>query len=338
MRYGCRRGDGVHRTDLHARSHHAERQGGIAVDHDLRLSRLDRRNVVLEAEIGFGPGIAGFHQFDIGVDDGSALVVENEGNLLARHLRLEAVDVAEQAEHEHVLAALGIGHQAQAFLFHRNFINLAARCQKVFMGSLIGLDDRRIPVVAPFVFQQNDAALFKFSFAYPAHQDLFVEGDDEVGLVAAVGDVFGADADAVSAGPFDAARGGLDFGRNDFDRPDAVAFAGGDGGEGLAAFLRPFSGIADYFDDMFVQRSDILCHRGESVAAVSFGQQFGFQCRIHVHRVVCREIFRSGSITIKPCAGARSSVLPDRCRIIWRRRRRLRQDRRCPYRVSSDRI
>ena len=117
--------------------------------------------------------------------------------------------------------------------------------------------------------------MFQFTGADPAQQDLLVEGNDKVGLIAAVGDVTGADPDAVAAGSLDAACRGLDFGWNDFDRPDAVALAGGDCGERLAAFLRPFSRIADDFDNMFVQCPDVFFHRSGSAVAVFVGQQIG---------------------------------------------------------------
>ena len=63
---------------------------------------------------------------------------------------------------------------------------------------------------------------------------------------------FDPDADAVAAGAGARTAGRLDFGGNDLHRPDAVAVAGAEVGEHLAAGLGALSGIADDLDDVLV--------------------------------------------------------------------------------------
>ena len=103
-------------------------------------------------------------------------------------------------------------------------------------------DDRRVAVLAPHALEQDRRAGLEFARVHAAEQHLLVERDDEVGLVAAVGDALGADADADAAGAGHAARRRLDLGRDDLDRPDAVAAARGDRRRATgrsAARLRP---------------------------------------------------------------------------------------------------
>src|ERR1019366_3173013 len=54
----------------------------------------------------------------------------------------------------------------------------------------------------------------------------------------------------VAAGPFSRTRRRLDLGGDYFHRPDSVSHLGGNGAEDLAAFLRAFPGIGDYFYSM----------------------------------------------------------------------------------------
>lgn len=86
---------------------------------------------------------------------------------------------------------------------------------------------------APHAFEQDDAVRLELAGVNAAEQHLLVESDDEIGLVAAVGDVLRADADAVAAGAGNTAGWWADFGGDDLGRPDAVAHAGGDGAERL---------------------------------------------------------------------------------------------------------
>ena len=109
-------------------------------------------------------------------------------------------------------------------------------------------------VLAPHVLEQDGAAGLEFLRAHPAQQHLLVEGHHQVGLVAAVGDVAGADADAVAAGAGHAARRRTDLGRNDLGGPDAVAHLRGDRAQRLAALLRALARIADDLDDVLLQR------------------------------------------------------------------------------------
>ena len=77
-------------------------------------------------------------------------------------------------------------------------------------------------------------------------------GDDDVSLVAGVGDRRRTQADAVAAGSGARPAGRLYFRGDDLDRPDAVAVAGTEVGKHLAAGLCTFSGIADDFYDVLI--------------------------------------------------------------------------------------
>ena len=108
-------------------------------------------------------------------------------------------------------------------------------------------------MLAPHVLEQDRRAGLELAGAHAAEQHLLVEGDDEIGLVAAVGHALRADADADAGRAGDAARRRLDLGRDDLDGPDAVADARGDRAERLAAALRAFARVADDLDDVLGQ-------------------------------------------------------------------------------------
>ena len=101
---------------------------------------------------------------------------------------------------------------------------------------------------------------------HAAEEHLLVEGHDEVGLVAAVGHALRADADADAARAGDAARRGLDFRGDDLGGPDAVAHAGGDAAERLAAALRALAGVADDLDDVLGERGRAFLPGGTAPA------------------------------------------------------------------------
>ena len=122
-----------------------------------------------------------------------------ERDLLARELQVEAVDVAEHAQREHVLAAARVGDELAALALHRNLVDLVARRDELLVGLGIGGGDLRVAVLAPHAFQQDGAARLELAGAHAAEQHLLVEGDHQVGFVAAVGDAARAEPDAVAA-------------------------------------------------------------------------------------------------------------------------------------------
>ena len=211
-------------------------------------------DAVLEREVFVRPGTAGVEQSDIGSDDGLVLLAEHQRHLLCCKLHVEAVDVAQHAEREHVLAAPRVGHDGAALAFHWDLVHVVAGGDKLVVDFYIGVDDGLVAVVAPHALEQNSGAGLQFAGADAAKQDLFVEGDGQVGFIAAVGDAAGAEADAVAGGAGHAAGGRADFGGDDLHGPDAVAGARGDGAEALAATLRAFAGVADHLDDVFGKR------------------------------------------------------------------------------------
>ena len=117
-----------------------------------------RRDAVAKIEIGLRPLVPGFEQHDVRIDHALVLLAEGEDDLIHRQLQLQAVDVAQHAQGEHVLAALRVGDQGAALPFHRDFAHLVARGHELVVGLDVGRDDLRIGVLAPHAFQQDDAA------------------------------------------------------------------------------------------------------------------------------------------------------------------------------------
>ena len=259
-----RRRDRVHGADVHARGQHAQRDGGVAADHHLRLGHGLGRDAVLEVQRALGPVEAGLHEAHVGLDDLARPSCRRCSAICARaSVEVEAVDAAQRAEHEHVLAAPRVGHQRAALAFQRHFDDAIAVGEQRLHRLEVRGDDLRVLVLAPDALEHDRRAGLQLAGAHASEQHLLVEGHHQVGLVAAVGDAAGADADADAAGPGHAARRRLDLGRDDLDRPDAVAAARGDGGEALAAALRAFAGIADDLDDVLGQVPGRLrCWRG----------------------------------------------------------------------------
>jgi hypothetical protein len=219
-------------------------------------------NCVLDVEIGLGPLVARFQQLQIEVDDPGVLLPEDEADLLTGHIQVEAVDAAEEAEDEHVLAPGWVGNVLHALPLHRDLVQPEALRLELVIDVCVGNGDLGVGVRAPLVLQQNDAARFELLGAIPPEQDLLVEGDHQVGFVTAIGDLLGGHADAVSARPGDAARRRLYLGGDDLDGPNAVAHARRDRSEGLAAALRALARVADDLDDMLLERYRFLgCRR-----------------------------------------------------------------------------
>ena len=248
-----RRGDRVHRAQFHARGHDAQGQRSVAVGGDLRVFGRGGRDAVTEVEIALRPLITGFEQHHVGVDDALRLLAESERNLLTRRFQVEAVEVAQHAKGEHVLAALGIRRDLVALILHRDFAHVVTGFDEALVGFAVGRRNVEILVLAPHAFKQDDAAGLEFAGTHPSKQHLFVEGHHQIGLVAAVGDVVRADTDAVAAGPGHATGGRTNFRRDDLGGPDAVAHARGNRAKRLPAALRSLAGIADDLDDMFAE-------------------------------------------------------------------------------------
>ncbi len=108
-------------------------------------------------------------------------------------------------------------------------------------------------MLAPRRLEQDRRVGLELARADTAQQHLLVERDDEIGVIATVRDRAGPNANADSGGPGDAARRRLDLGRDNLDRPDAVAAAGGDRAQRLAAALRTLARVADHLDDVLGQ-------------------------------------------------------------------------------------
>jgi hypothetical protein len=258
MRHRGRRRDRVHGADLHARGQHAQCERGIAVDHDLRLGGLDGRDGELDVEVVLSPGEPGVEQALVGLDDLAVLLLQREGHLLAPQLDIEAVDAAQHAQHEHVLALAGVGHELQALALQRDLDDAVPVLPQAAEGLGIHGADAGVAVLAPHALQQDDAAALQLTAADAPEQDLFVEGNHQVSLVAAVVDGFRSEPDAVAAGTGDAACRRLDLGRNDLDRPDAVAHPGGDRAQRLAAALCALAGVADDLHDVLADPDGLL--------------------------------------------------------------------------------
>ena len=215
--------DRVHGANFHTGAEYAQRQRGIAIDHDLRLGGALGRNAVAKIKIRCRPFLPGLEQHDVGIDHAAVLLAKGQFDLVNRQFHFQAVDVAQHAQGKHVLAALGVGHHGAANLFHRDLVDPVAGSHQFVMCLDVRGHDLRILVRAPHALEQDDAVRFEFLGAHPPEQHLLVEGHHQVGLITAVGDVLRTDANAVAAGPGHTACRWANFCRNDLRGPDAVA-------------------------------------------------------------------------------------------------------------------
>ena len=124
---------------------------------------LGRRNAVLEVEVAFGPDKARLQQALVDLDDLLVLFAEGARDLLGAELRVEAVQVAQDSENEHVLALARVGHQLVALVLERNFVDAEAGVLEHGDGVDIGSDDLRVAVFAPHALQQDLRARFQFA-------------------------------------------------------------------------------------------------------------------------------------------------------------------------------
>ena len=250
MRSGSCGCDRIHGTHVHAGSHDTECNSRIAIHHDLRFLDACSRDIKGKIEIFANPVIPSLQQIEVVIDDLLTFFGKRKADLFARQVDVEMIKAAHHAERKHVFAALRIADIFQAFLFHRNFINIKALCNQLIIRFRVGFRDSSICIGAPFVFQQNDCAFFDVFRFDAADQHLLVERHHQIGIVTSVGDAEGADTDAVTAGAGLAARRWFDLSGDDFNSPDAFAHFSGDGAEGLRGFLRTLAGVAEDLNDV----------------------------------------------------------------------------------------
>ena len=111
------------------------------------------------------------------------------------------------------LPLLRIVVDGEALLFHRNF-DYAVRARGELGECLVPRSsDLGIGACRPGILEQNGRIRGDRSEAVTPKQNLLVEGDDQVGFVAPVGDRSGADSYAIAARAFGGPRRGLDFRR-----------------------------------------------------------------------------------------------------------------------------
>ena len=101
-------------------------------------------------------------------DVDSAYRLSENRDLLAREFEVEAVDAAQHAQHEHVLAAPGVGHQCAALALQRHLDDLVAAIDQRLQGVVVGGDDLRVLVLAPDAFQHDRRAGLELAGAHPA--------------------------------------------------------------------------------------------------------------------------------------------------------------------------
>ena len=251
------------------------------------------------------------------------LLAEDERDLLAGQVHVQAVEVAEHAEHEHVLALARVGHQRAALVLHRHLVHPVTLGDQAREGLGVLRGDLRVGTLGPDALEQDDAARPQFAGVDAPEQHLLVECDREIGLVAAVADGLRADADPVAAGARHAARGRLDLGRDDLDRPHAVAHPGRDRAERLAALLRALARVAHDLDDGLVERDDLLRRGRRAPGPGRHAPRPQFRCSIH-------RITSAG-------ARARTRARRGRCRTACPRRRPAAPGRRNRCRAGRER-
>ena len=187
-------------------------------------------NRVLEVEVRLAPGEAGLEQLHVGRDDLLVLLAEDARDLVARELHVEAVDAAQHAEHEHVLAAARVGHQRAALALERD---LDRRGSRLRCSDFTRLDVRRDDLSDPCAratcsragsSRRASARRRARGPSSTCSLNATTRSVSSPPLVTALR----ADADPDAARAGDAARRRLDLGRDDLDRPDAVAAARGD--------------------------------------------------------------------------------------------------------------
>ncbi len=178
-----------------------------------------------------------------------ALPAQDGLHLLERLLHPEAEDLGEHPDDEHVLADARVGHHFEAGRFHGELDHVEALSAELGHRGRVLLAHLFLRVLGPLALEQHDGAGPEGGVGDPSVEHLLVEGDHQVGALAAVGDLVAAEAHPDARGAGAGSGGRLDLGRNDLDRPDAVAQLGADGAEGLAGLLGAFAGVGDDLDD-----------------------------------------------------------------------------------------
>ena len=227
-----------------------ERERGVAVDDQLRLRRSFGGDRVAEVEVLLRPRPACLEQFDVLRDHPLVLLGEDGANLLAREPHVQAVEVAEDAEREHVLATARVRDELAALDLHRDLDHAEALVDELLDRLGIRGGDRRIAVLAPHALEHDRRARLELVRPDATEQDLLVERNREIRFITAVGDAALSDADAHATRARDAARRRLDLRRDDLHGPDPVSHLGGDRAERLAAPLRALTRVADHLDDV----------------------------------------------------------------------------------------
>ena len=145
---------------------------------------------VLEVEVRLGPGEAGLEQRTLVVDDLRVLLAEDA----ARSARARAAGRGCRCctacpSTNMFLPRRGSVTSARHSRLERNLDDAVAGLLAASSTRLdVRRDDRRVAVLAPHALEQDRRAGLQLAGAHAAEQHLLVEGDHEVGLVAAVGD------------------------------------------------------------------------------------------------------------------------------------------------------
>src|SRR6185503_9416881 len=114
------------------------------------------------------PRKARVEQSLIDLDHLPVLLAEGERDLLPAELRVEAVQVAQHPEHEHVLALARIGDERATLAFERNLVDPKARFLEHRHRLDIRFDDLRIAVLAPHALEQDLRSGLQLAGAYAA--------------------------------------------------------------------------------------------------------------------------------------------------------------------------
>ena len=204
----------------------------------------------LKIQVRARPGYPVLDQFDVDFGYLRCLVPEDMSDLPFDNGNIALVDFSENTQRKHVLAQLGVVYDCCCFFLNGHHDKAVVLRGHLLHGRRIFLPNQLFFVVFPHAFQKNDAIILHRMKSMAGKEYLFIEGDNQLRLVAPVTHLFCAESYDISRSACDMPGRGFDFSGNNLYRPDPVTHFGAGLAKNLGTFLGAFARVGDNLNGM----------------------------------------------------------------------------------------
>ena len=107
----------------------------------------------------FGVVITRLEELLVGCDHLFTLVFKGVGDLLQSQFAVSIIDITNETQYEHVLAAACVSDNLEALNLHRHLINDEAILTELFDRIGVGVTNLLLNIALPFVFKEDHCAI-----------------------------------------------------------------------------------------------------------------------------------------------------------------------------------